>query len=138
MIQHLETLDDYNSAIKEKCVIKFTASWCGPCKRISPLYKKLSEEHTSVKFYEVDIDEGAEISDTLGIKSVPTFLFFVSGEQRKSLTVTGGKEKELTESVKSVANERQVVIIQTAEPSYNLEKLSLDQESDLSSDDSSD
>ena len=56
----------------------FTAKWCGPCKRISPLLEKLSEglDEDIVTIYKVDIDENDELADKLKIKSVPTFFLY--------------------------------------------------------------
>ena len=45
-------------------VLKFTAEWCAPCKRLNPILQKLSEETPEVTFYEVDVDEMPTLSDT--------------------------------------------------------------------------
>ena len=56
------TLSDTNALSKftsgsDKSIVYFTASWCPPCKMISPLYEKFSKEYTAVKFSKVDVDE---------------------------------------------------------------------------------
>ena len=60
----------------------FTAKWCGPCKRISPLIEKLSEglDESKVEIYKVDLDENDELSTELKVKSVPTFYLFKGKE----------------------------------------------------------
>jgi thiol-disulfide isomerase/thioredoxin len=56
----------------EVVVIDFWATWCGPCKFISPIFEKLSalQEHQGIKFYKVDVDEQEEISQEVGIRAV--------------------------------------------------------------------
>jgi len=56
----------------------FTASWCGPCKKIAPTIEKLSnklkENNKNVKIYKIDIDDNEAFSNKCNIRSVPTFL----------------------------------------------------------------
>jgi thioredoxin 1 len=56
-------------------VLKFEASWCGPCKRLTPIVAKLAEDFPQVKFLVVDVDAGPELKNTYNIKSVPTLIF---------------------------------------------------------------
>jgi thiol-disulfide isomerase/thioredoxin len=53
-------------------VIDFTATWCGPCRVISPIFDKLSEQdaHSAVKFYKVDVDTWSDISQAAGVRAV--------------------------------------------------------------------
>ena len=64
-------------------VLKFTAEWCAPCKRLNPILQKLSEETPEVTFYEVDVDEMPTLSDTYKVKSVPTLVFLKEGVEIK-------------------------------------------------------
>lgn len=61
-------------------VFDFWAQWCGPCKVISPIFEKLSEQFTGVEFYKVDVDAAEAISQELSIRAVriPTLSFFLS------------------------------------------------------------
>ena len=63
----------------EKKIYYFTASWCPPCKKIAPIFEKLSDAHPSLKFVKIDVDEHGSMAQEFGIRSVPTF-FFVNGE----------------------------------------------------------
>lgn len=61
-------------------VIDFSATWCGPCKMIAPLYEELSEDFSNAIFLKVDVDENHETAAKYGVKAMPTFLFIKRGE----------------------------------------------------------
>ena len=60
-------------------VVDFTATWCGPCQRIAPIFTKLAEEMPEVCFVKVDVDENEEVAQECGVESMPTFQFYKSG-----------------------------------------------------------
>jgi thioredoxin 1 len=62
-------------------VVDFFATWCGPCKRISPYLEKLSEELTDVVFIKVDVDELENVAREQNISAMPTFYLFKNGEK---------------------------------------------------------
>jgi thioredoxin 1 len=61
-------------ASDKPAVFDFWATWCGPCKIISPIFEKFAEEYTSVGFYKVDVDDQTEISEEVGVRAVRPFL----------------------------------------------------------------
>ena len=75
-------LDNYNSIIQDGehvdrlIIAYFTASWCGPCKMVSPIIQRIGEEKDSVVVLKVDVDECSDISDFCEIECMPTFLFY--------------------------------------------------------------
>ncbi|KAF5312172.1 hypothetical protein D9619_002446 [Psilocybe cf. subviscida] len=62
-------------------VIDFWATWCGPCRTISPIFEKFADldEHKDVEFYKVDVDEQEEIAAKVGIRAMPTFQLYKGG-----------------------------------------------------------
>ncbi|KAH9507019.1 thioredoxin-like [Dermatophagoides farinae] len=59
-------------------VVDFTASWCGPCQRIAPVFERLSHEYSArgVKFLKVDVDECQDTARNNNVTAMPTFIFF--------------------------------------------------------------
>ena len=63
-------------------VVDFFATWCVPCKKLSPTLDEVSEEFGDrVNIVKVDVDESEDLAMTYGIRSVPTVLFFKNGQQ---------------------------------------------------------
>ena len=72
------------------CVMKFTAKWCGPCRKLHPFFEKLAAEHSNkIGFYEIDLDEAKEISKYESVRGIPLVLFFHKGTMLKDLTLSG-------------------------------------------------
>ena len=60
----------------QDAIIDFSATWCGPCKRLSPILDDLAKEYSGkIIFYNVDIDACRELAQAYGVSSVPTMLF---------------------------------------------------------------
>ncbi|MBQ1505993.1 MAG: thioredoxin [Erysipelotrichales bacterium] len=79
------TNEDFKEAIKEGVtLVDFFATWCGPCKMLSPVVEQLAEEMGDrANFFKVDVDEADEIAAEFGIMSVPTLIVFKDGEPVK-------------------------------------------------------
>lgn len=61
-------------------LIDYFATWCGPCKMLSPRVDEVAEEITDVKVGKVDIDELTELAIRYKVMSVPTLILFKDGE----------------------------------------------------------
>lgn len=62
-------------------LVDFTATWCGPCRQVSPLVEQLADEYAGrVKVAKLDIDESPGTAQKFGIRGVPTLYVFRSGE----------------------------------------------------------
>lgn len=67
-------------------VVDFFATWCGPCKMLSPVYTSLGEEmKEKANFLKVDIDESMELAQRFTITTVPTVVVFKNGEEMDRL-----------------------------------------------------
>ena len=58
-----------------KKAIRFTASWCQPCKMYAPIWESASKEKETWNFETVDIDENYELASKYNVRSVPTTIF---------------------------------------------------------------
>ena len=61
-------------------VIDFHATWCGPCKILSPILEELQEEMEEVEFVKLDVDQFPEISGANQVMGVPTVVIIKDGE----------------------------------------------------------
>ena len=62
-------------------IIYHSASWCGPCKRASPVYEELSKELKNIRFAKVDVEAHPQLASSLGVMSIPTFIIFKDGKE---------------------------------------------------------
>lgn len=57
------------------CVIDFYATWCGPCKKQSPIIDQLAEKYSNkVHFYKVDVDQAREVAQAFKVRSIPMII----------------------------------------------------------------
>lgn len=61
-------------------VKKYFASWCQPCKQLSPIFAELQSEIPEANFQTIDVDENKEATIAANISSVPTVIFEKDGE----------------------------------------------------------
>ena len=61
-------------------LLDFWASWCGPCRMLSPVVDEVAEERTDVKVGKVNVDEQPDLAAQFGVMSIPTLLVFEQGQ----------------------------------------------------------
>ncbi|KAK1302074.1 TPR repeat-containing thioredoxin TDX [Acorus calamus] len=89
----LETKFNAASNLSRLAVLYFTATWCGPCRFIAPLFSSLAGKYPKVVFLKVDIDELGPVAQRWDVNSVPTFFFIRNGKQIDK--VLGADKNEL-------------------------------------------
>ena len=64
-------------------LVDFTATWCGPCRMLSPIVEKIADESIGkYKVAKIDIDDCPKVTAQYGIRGVPTVIVFKNGEKR--------------------------------------------------------
>jgi len=86
------------SAGTKLVIVDFTASWCGPCKRIAPFYEELSSKYPNAVFLKVDVDQCQETAAGHGVTAMPTFMFFRNKTKLDKLQ--GADNKALEDMIK--------------------------------------
>ena len=85
-------------------VIDFTASWCGPCQRIAPVFEALSAEYPQASFAKVDVDENQETAQECKVSAMPTFKGY--REKREVFSVRGADEATLRAQIAAHAGSK--------------------------------
>ena len=69
------------AAAGKAVVVDFTATWCGPCQRIAPLFAQLASEFPQAEFIKVDVDDNQETAQACQVSAMPTFMIFRDKKQ---------------------------------------------------------
>ena len=78
-------------------LLDFWASWCGPCRMLSPVVDEVAEERTDVKVGKVNVDEEPALAGRFGIASIPTLMVFKNGQLTN--TMIGARPKASIEAM---------------------------------------
>ena len=81
MLKHIKDSAEFNNeTAKGKVLVDFFATWCGPCKMLSPILEKVASEHEDLTVLKVDVDEVGDVAAKYGIRSIPTLILFEDGK----------------------------------------------------------
>ncbi len=81
-------------------LIDFWASWCGPCRMLSPIVEEIAEEYSGkIKVGKINIDEQPQLAARYNVASIPTLILFKNGKPVN--TSVGVKPKRVIESMLS-------------------------------------
>jgi thioredoxin 1 len=78
-------------------VVDFWASWCGPCRVMSPVLAELAGEREDVRFVKIDVEANQETAARFGVLSMPTFMVFKDGAPVRTLIGSCPKRRLLAE-----------------------------------------
>jgi thioredoxin 1 len=114
-----ENMFDVLTSTSKVCVLDFTATWCGPCKKFAPIlettvknssiknmvyFNESSEDlniellQTSVTFLKIDVDKFSKLAEKFNVSSVPSIFIYVNGEQQKD-KMTGSSLADKAECI---------------------------------------
>ena len=82
-LKHLNK-DEFEQAVNagdELVVVDFFATWCGPCKMVSPIVDQIAEENADIKVCKINIDEQSELASAFGVMSIPTLIALKDGKE---------------------------------------------------------
>lgn len=93
------TSADFQSKVldaKEPVLVDFFATWCGPCKRLSPTVDEVAGEVAGkASVYKLDIDESPDVAARYGVMSVPTLIVFENGQVKNQVVGVQPKQTVL-------------------------------------------
>ena len=99
MVKEINGLNELNEVVNnnKKVLVDIWAVWCGPCKMLSPIVDKVSEDLTDVTVVKVNIDDNEDVAYTFGVEAIPTLLVFEDGKLKNKNVgfIPENKVKEL-------------------------------------------
>ncbi len=75
--------EEFNKEVVESdnlVIVDFWAQWCGPCKMFGPVFERVSDEVSDVKFVKVNVDEAGDVAQKFNIMSIPTIILVKDGK----------------------------------------------------------
>jgi len=61
-------------------LIDFFATWCGPCRMVSPLVDEIAQQRSDIKVCKVDVDDQGELASRFGVSSIPMLVVMKNGK----------------------------------------------------------
>ncbi len=85
--------DNFNDILNtdKKILIDFFATWCGPCRMVSPIVDEIADEHPEFIIAKIDVDKNPELAGEFSVMSIPTLV--VIKDKRIINKATGARPK---------------------------------------------
>ena len=94
------TSNNFNEEVLNSSVpvlVDFWATWCGPCRMVSPIVDQIADERSDVKVGKVNVDEETDLAAKYGVMSIPTLMVFKDGKAVS--TSVGARPKDDIEAM---------------------------------------
>lgn len=86
--------ENFNDLIMNgKVLVDFFATWCGPCKMLTPILEELASDRSDTKIVKVDVDECEGLAKQFGVMSIPTLIQFENGKMLEKKVGFQSKEE---------------------------------------------
>ena len=76
----------------KKVLVDFWASWCGPCRMLSPIIDEVAKSTDKVKIGKVNVDEESDLATKFAVMSIPTLILFENGKPVKQIVGVQSKD----------------------------------------------
>ena len=89
------TNDNFESEVmksEKNVLLDFWASWCGPCRMVSPIVDEIAEENPDIKVGKINVDDQPELAGAFQIQSIPTLVAIKNG--RIADVAVGARDKK--------------------------------------------
>ena len=81
MIKHVENFEQFKEEIKGTVLVDFFATWCGPCRMLTPVLEEVDQSHElGLDIVKVDVDIVPDAARMFSVQSIPTLLVFKDGK----------------------------------------------------------
>lgn len=118
MVRFVSTLDEFRRLKTREdayTIFDFTASWCGPCQKVGPVFEALATECTvesKLEFYKVDVDENSDAAGESRVAKMPTFQVYNNGNL---IYVTEGASEQNLRRMVDLTSRRMQGVLTDAE-----------------------
>ncbi|GAA7793721.1 thioredoxin family protein [Helicobacter pylori] len=84
-------------------VVNVGANWCPDCRKIEPIMESLAKTYKGkVEFFKVSFDESQDLKESLGIRKIPTLIFYKNGKEVGERLVEPGSSKPIEDAIKTL------------------------------------